>query len=401
MTQHAVNLVLPGLDPDQIAVPCLFMRGGSSRGGFFMEEDLPPDPRDRAALLLACYGSPDARQIDGIGGVDPVTSKAAVVGRSSRADADLDYTFYQVGVDRPQISTGGNCGNMLAAVAGFGIIRGLIRPEEPETAVRVYTTNTGQVVTVRVQVAGGYPKVAGDASVPGVPGTGSLIAIDFGDCAGSVSGRLLPTGSPRDRIEVRGRMLEVSLVDAATSFVFVPAATLGARGTESPAEILANHELAADLEAVRGWAAMVLGFATSLEAARAVTPNIPRVIMVAPPRDYAGATGPVRAAEVDLCVRQMAMQRPHNTLAVTGAVCTAVAAQVPGSVVAELSTARNSRTLLGHPGGVLAVSAEVAITDGRFAVRSATVERTARLIMAGHVFAGRARVAEIRAMLES
>lgn len=388
-------------DPQQVSVRALFMRGGSSRGAVFLEEDLPADPQERAALLLACYGSPDRRQIDGVGGSDPLTSKAAVVGRSLRPDADLDYTFLQIGIDRAMVSSGGNCGNMLAAVGPFAVLRGLVEPQEPETSVRIYTTNTGQVVTARFQVAGGYPCVEGEARVPGVPGTGSTIALDFGDCAGAVSGKLLPTGSVRDMVRLGSREVAVSFVDAATPFVFVPASALGATGAETPAEIIADAALMADLEEIRGWAATVLGLVERREDAARLSPNIPRVIMVSAPQDYASPDGPVRAQDMDVCVRQMAMQKPHNTLAVTGAVCSAVASRLPGSVVAELSRGKGERTLLGHPAGVLGVSARVVADGEGWRIERAAVERTARLLMAGELFAPRRRLDEVRSLLES
>ncbi|WP_075218033.1 2-methylaconitate cis-trans isomerase PrpF family protein [Mongoliimonas terrestris] len=386
-------------DAEQISVPCLFMRGGSSRGGFFLDTDLPPDPVERAAFLLAAYGSPDHRQIDGIGGADPLTSKAAVVGRSTRPDADVDYTFYQVGIDRPQVSTGGNCGNMLAAVAPFAVLRGLVPAVEPETTVRIHTTNTGQVVVARMTVRNGRPSVDGDAAVPGVPGTGSPIQIDFGDCAGAVSGRLLPTGAATDRVQIGSRTIPVSLIDAATPFVFVHASDVGARGTESPAEILADTRLMDDLEAVRGWAAVALGLVDKPERARTVTPNVPRVMMIAAPADYAGSEGPIAAADIDLCVRQLAMQKPHHTLAVTGAVCTAVAISVPGSIANRLAGRTSSRVRLGQPAGVLTVSAQIDIELGGPVIRSASVERTARLIMSGGVHVSTARLEAHRGLL--
>ena len=393
---------MPRADPpDQIAVDCLFMRGGSSRGGFFLESDLPADPRERAALLLALYGSPDLRQIDGIGGADALTSKAAVIGPSTHPDADLDYTFYQIGIDRAQVSTGGNCGNMLSAVGSFGVLKGLITAQEPEVVVRVHVTNIGQIVTLRQPVHDGFPQIDGDTCIPAVPGTGAEILIDFGNCAGSLSGRLLPTGSSRDTIEVAGKQVEVSFVDAATPFVFVTAQDLGATGTELPAQISADPSLMEALEAIRGWAAVVLGRVSSPEEARKITPNVPRVIMVNSPQAYVTSSGgAVGLDDLDLCVRQLAMQKPHNALAVTGAVCTAVAARVPGSVVNAFSGSDTAETRLGHPGGVLRVSAIVENAEPEPLVRSATINRTARLIMQGRLFAPRKRVSQLLPLVE-
>ncbi len=379
------------------------MRGGSSRGAFLLADDLPGDPRERAALLLAAYGSPDLRQIDGIGGSDPLTSKAAIIARSHRADADVEYTFVQVAIAAAQIGIGGNCGNMLAAVGPFAILRGLVPASEPETVVRIYTTNTGQVVTARIPVADGVPMIEGDCRIPGVPGCGARIGLDFGDCAGAVSGRLLPTGRPRDEIEIAGQSATVSLVDAATPFVFVRAADIGARGCESAVEISADAALQQRLELVRGWAATVLGLAPTAEGARAASPNVPRVIMVSAPQDYASPeAGAVKAGDADLCVRQMSMQRPHKALAVTGSVCTAVAAAVEGTVVAECAASQcGDEYRLGHPGGVLRVRARVRRKDdGGYRIEGAEIERTARLIMAGTLYAPEGRIAELARTVE-
>lgn len=376
-------------DPQQIAIPALFMRGGSSRGAFFLEDDLPKDPHERAAVMLACYGSPDRRQIDGIGGADPLTSKAAVVGLSARDDADLTYTFHQVGIETTMVSTGGNCGNMLSAVGPFAILRGLITAKEPTTSVRIYTTNTDQIVTAQFDTSGGYPTVVGDTSVPGVPGTGATITLDFGDCTGSVSGKLLPTGSVMDTIDIDGASVQVSFVDAATPFVFILADAIGAIGAELPADMAGDAALMNKLEAVRGWAATVLGVVADPALARSQSPNIPRVIMVSRPQAYETSKGVLDPADMDICVRQLSMQKPHNTFAVTGAICTAVASQIPGTVVEGLCTPDGAKTRLGHPGGVLNVSAQLSTSGETWQIESAAIERTARLIMAGDIMIAR------------
>lgn len=381
--------------PAQFQIPCLYMRGGSSRGGFFLREDLPEDERLCSALLLAAYGSPDTRQIDGIGGADPLTSKAAIVGLATRSDADVDYTFCQVNVDRALVSTGGNCGNMLAGVGPFAIMQGLVPAVEPVTRVRIHTTNTGQVVTALIPVFDGVPAVDGDCSIAGVPDTGARIDLDFGDCAGAVSGKLLPTGKAVQTIELDGRQLRVSLVDAATPFVFVAAEDIGATGTETPDQLLDQPDLMQRLELIRGWAAVTLGLAPEASAAREVTPNVPRVMIVARPADYVAVNGTAVAAhDHDVLLRQLAMQRPHRALAVTGAVCAAVAAAVPTSIVAACRFPSKEQDLrIGHPSGVMRVGATVSAgTDGGIRVSSARVERTSRLIMAGTLYARRSAV---------
>lgn len=373
------------------------MRGGSSRGGFFLDQDLPPKGPERDAVLLAAYGSPDNRQIDGIGGADPLTSKAAVVKRSDRADADVEYSFYQVGIEQPKISIGGSCGNMLAAVGPFAIRQGLVPAVEPETVVRIYTTNTKQVVIARIPVRGGEPSCEGVCTIAGVPDPGAAIRLDFGDCGGAVSGKLLPTGNPRDTIEIEGRRIEVSFIDAATSFVYVRASDIGGTGTETPDELRGNEALMASLEKVRGWAAVALGLVSSPEQARAQTPNIPRVIMIAPPTTYRSVNGDsIAASDVDICVRQLAMQRPHKALAVTGAICTAVASAVPGSIVAETIGKPVTNVRLGHPSGVLRVASRTRHdTNGGIVIESAEIERTARLIMEGELYIRRRKIDQL------
>lgn len=386
---------------EQLAVPCAFMRGGSSRGGFFLASDLPADAIERDALLLAAYGSPDTRQIDGIGGSDPLTSKAAIVAPSARSDADVEYTFCQVGIDRAQVSIGGNCGNMISAVGPFAILRGLVEPEEPETTIRIFTTNTRQIVTARVPVLDGMPQIEGNCSIAGVPDPGAAIRLDFGDCSGAVSGQLLPTGRPVDIIEVAGREVQVSLVDAATPFVFVRAADLAAGGTELPDTILGNPGLLARLEEVRGWAAERLGLVDSSARASEISPNVPRVMMVTEPAGYVSTSGiSVAPQDADLVVRQMAMQRPHRALAVTGAVCTAVASALPGTVVADCTASSGAERRIGHPGGVMRVAARVeADENNRLVIRSAEVERTARLVMDGMLYVRRRKLDAITDLL--
>lgn len=376
------------MSADQVGIRCVFMRGGSSRGGVFLAPDLPEEPALRDRVLLAVYGSPDARQVDGIGGADPLTSKAAIIRRSERPDADVEYTFAQVGIAEARVSYGGNCGNMLAAVGPFAIDHGLVDPVEGLTRVRIYNTNTDKVIVAEVQTAGGRARVRGDCRIAGVPGTGARILLDFGDCAGSMSGRLLPTGRARDVCRAGGREMAVSFVDAATPFVFVPARDIGMNGTEAPPEILANPEWLARLEAIRGWAAAALGLVDDPALATAKTPNVPRVAVVSEPKGYPATTGEFVAGEsVTLLGRQMAMQRPHQAYAVTGAICTAVAAAVPGSVVQECARPTEAGpVVIGHPSGRITVDARVEPAGGGLVVRRAALERTARTIMDGVVY---------------
>lgn len=376
--------------PGMVSIPCSIMRGGSSKGAFFLEDDLPLQESARHAVLLAAYGSPDPRQIDGLGGADPLTSKAASVRKSSRPDADLDYTFYQVGVDTARVTMGGTCGNMLAAVVPFALNRNLVQAPEGngEVAVRVHAVNTGQVFTLRVETSGGLHRAEGDCIIAGVPGQASRILVDFGDCAGSMSGRLLPTGNAMDVLDIDGSPVRVSLVDAATPFVFVRAEDVGAKGTETPEELLAAADVMARLERVRGWAAKVLGLVQDESEARAKTPNVPRVVLTSAPASYVTVRGErVEARDIDVCVRQLAMQKPHKALAVTGSICTAVAAALPGTTVHQTARKTAGEIRLGHPSGSTSARCRLEATEsGNWKIARAEIERTARLLMDGCVF---------------
>jgi 2-methylaconitate cis-trans-isomerase PrpF len=377
-----------------LSFPCLFMRGGSSRGAFIRRSHLPDDISQRDAVLLAAYGSPDSRQVDGIGGADPLTSKAALVELSEREDADVEYTFCQVGIDQPVISTGGNCGNMLAGVGPFAIMTGLVEPREPFTKVRIFVTNISQVIIATVPVKDGMPLVEGNCVIAGVPDAGAKIMLDFGDCAGSISGHLLPTGAVTTTIDLVDDRAEVSLIDAATPFVFVSAKHIGVTGAELPDAILGNPALMKKLEAARSWAAVQLGLVASAAQATELSPNIPRVMMVTAPQDYETISGQlIRKGDVDIVVRQMAMQRPHRALAVTGAVCAAVGSTVEGSLLWKIAGSADGNLRIGHPAGVLHVRASTKRNAaGELRVTSAVIERTARLIMSGGLYVRRSKV---------
>lgn len=376
-------------------IPCTFMRGGTSRGCYFLRSDLPAEQTALDAVILGVYGSPDQRQINGMGGGDPLTSKVAVVAPSSRADADVDFTFGQVGIDTPQVFWVGNCGNMSSGVGPFAIERGLVPAAEPVTTVRIYNTNTDKIITARVPVAAGRVVEDGDVAIAGVPGTGAGILLDFGDCGGAVTGTTLPLGEPRTTMTLSdGRTAEISIVDAATPFVFVRADDVGMSGTESAAEIDSDSALLERVEEVRAFAARAIGLVTPEQVAREVSPSIPRVSVVSTPTDYTAADGtPVSGGAVELVARQLAMQRTHKTYAVTGTLCTSVAAAIPGTVVNEVAKVPEPGGLfrIGHPGGVIAARVRVAFPDGpdgdinSVRIEEASLLRTARVLMTGRV----------------
>lgn len=379
------------LSQNRKRIPCTIMRGGTSRGVYMLENYLPKEENERDALLLKLMGSPDVRQINGLGGAASVTSKVAIVGVSGRPDADVDYTFAQVAVDKPVVSYKGNCGNISSGVGPFAIEQGLVKITEPVTSVRIYNTNTDKIIVEEVQVEQGAVKYHGDFSIAGVAGTGAPIKLKFVNPAGSISGRLLPTGNAVDVLEVPDLgALEVSIVDAANPLVFVRAKDLGLTGKECPAELDADEEKLALLETVRGLAAVKMGLIEDYKESAWKMPGIPKMTFVAEPEDYVTSGGETVAGDrIDLLSRMMSMQKAHPTYAMTGAMCTAVAAVIPGSIVNQVirKEADTDFIRIGHAGGVLEAGVEFHTEeDGGVAVESAFGFRTANLILEGVVF---------------
>jgi 4-oxalomesaconate tautomerase len=350
----------------QTPIPCLFMRGGTSRGPFFLESDLPADAALRDRVLLAAMGSPDARQIDGLGGADPLTSKVGIVARSTRPGVDLEFLFAQVLIDEARVDTTPNCGNMLAAVGPFGLERGLVGATGPDTTVRILTRNTGMLSDVVLQTPGGQVSYDGDARIDGVPGTSAPIAISFLDTAGSVCGALLPTGSVVDTFDG----VPVTCIDNGMPVVVIRAADVGRTGYESRDELNADAELKARLQSIRRQAgpAMNLG-----DVANKV---VPKVSLIAPPRAGGG-----------LCSRTFIPHDCHAAVGVLGAVTLATAGVIAGTVadgVARLPAGNVKRVSVEHPTGEFTVELTLDPRDPQKVMRAALL-RTARLIMRGEV----------------
>jgi 2-methylaconitate cis-trans-isomerase PrpF len=381
---------------DTVPIRCSILRGGTSKAVFFLAGDLPADRSAIEPLLLNVFGSPDMRQIDGLGGATSQTSKAAIIGPPSRPDADVDYTFAQVAVGLPLVDWGGNCGNISAAIGPFAIDQGFVPAVDPITTVRVHNTNTGKIITEHVPVHGGRAASEGDYAVPGVPGTGARILLEFGDPAGSLTGHLLPTGRPRDRVELAdGRTFEVTLVDAANPVVFLTAASLGLVGTELPAEVEAASEATDALEEVRSVVAEWLGLTADRRDATKTTPGLPKIGFVSRPQAYRTTAGvDVPEDAIDLTGRLMSMQTAHRSYMATGAIATAAAAMVEGSIVNELVRPVGERPIaqsirIAHPYGVIEA---VVNGDGPAAepvIRGVAIGRTARHILDGQVWVPR------------
>jgi 2-methylaconitate cis-trans-isomerase PrpF len=377
----------------QRRIRAVLMRGGTSRAVFFHQADLPEDPetRDRVILTIFGGGDPYGRQIDGLGGATSVTSKTAIIGRASVPDADVDYTFGQVSITSPFIDYGGNCGNISAAVGPFAIEEGLVRATDPVTTVRIWQANTRKRIVARVPTADGYPRVEGDYAIDGVAGTGAMIQLEFIDPGGSMTGRLLPTGRPVETLEVPGvGSVTASLVDAANPVVFFRPADLGLSGLEPPDRVDGDPALLARIEAIRASAAVRIGLVRTAEEATAKSPGVPKVAWAGPPAACTSTRGrPVSADEIDLVGRIMTMGRLHRAYALTGAICTAVAAQIDGTVVHAVarrggSPATSGGTVrIGHPSGVIEVGADVRRHDGAWTVERVATRRTARRLMDG------------------
>jgi 4-oxalomesaconate tautomerase len=344
----------------------MWMRGGTSKGGYFLVDDLPSDPAARDAFLLGVMGSPDPRQIDGLGGADPLTSKVAVVRPSARPGVDVDYLFLQVFVDKAIVTDAQNCGNILAGVAPFAIERGLVPAGDGETRVTVHMENTGQTAVIRVRTPGGKVSYEGGARIDGVPGTSSPIPITFKDTAGSTCGALLPTGHAVDTIEG----LEVTCIDNGMPTVVMRASDLGITGNETREALEANASLKARLETIR----LAAGPRMNLGDVR--EKSVPKMTMVSAPRN-GGAVS----------TRTFIPHRCHASIGVLGAVSVGTACLLPGSPAATLAHIPEGSTkelAIEHPTGEMTIIADIG-DNGM--VTSAAVLRTARKLFDGVVFA--------------
>jgi 4-oxalomesaconate tautomerase len=358
----------------QTAIPCLLMRGGTSKGAYFLSADLPADVATRDRVLLAAMGSPDARQINGLGGADSLTSKVAVIGPPTRPDADVDYLFLQVVVAEPRVDASQNCGNILAGVGAFALERGLVAPTGELTRVRIHMVNTQSIAVAAVPTPGGHVQYTGTAAIDGVPGTAAPVTIDFLDIAGGSCGHLLPTGNSRDRFEG----VDVTCVDNGMPVVLLRAADLGITGTEAPRALQADKRLAAQVEAIR----LAAGRAMNLGDVMAKT--VPKMSLVSAPT----AGGAVST-------RTFIPHKVHDAIGVFGAVSVATACLLPGSVTAGTFDANRTRVAadgsqtvdVEHPTGFFTVTLLMSRDrHGAAMVERAALLRTARKIMDGRLY---------------
>jgi len=368
-------------------LPVTIMRGGTSKGVYILETELPADKEAWEPLLLRLMGSPDKKQIDGLGGSQSVTSKVAIIKKSDRPDADVDYTFAQVSVDKPLVSYKGNCGNISSGVGPFAIEKGLVEPTGDMTSVRIYNTNTDKLIVADVRTPNGEVAYEGDFAIAGVPGTASPVKLKFVEPAGTLGHGLLPTGNAVDTLDVPNYgKVEVSIIDAANPLVFARAKDLGLTGKELPDELNADAAKLDLLEAVRGLAAVKLGLIEDYTRSAWDTPGIPKMTFVAEADDYVTPDGKqIKKGDIDLLSRMMSMQKAHPSYAMTGAMCTAAAAVVPGSIVQQV-LAKDVDTQyirIGHAGGVLECGVDFRENGACPEIDDTFGFRTANLLMEG------------------
>ncbi len=352
----------------QTAIPCSLYRGGTSKGLYVLKDDLPADIATRDAVLLAAMGSPDARQIDGVGGAHPLTSKIAVVSRSARDDADVDYLFLQIFPDKALVTDQQNCGNILAGVGPFAIEQGLVEAREGVTSVRIHMLNTQSLAVAHVQTPGGVVEYEGEARIDGVPGTAAPVPTDFLDVAGSSCGALLPTGNSLDLVDG----VPVTLIDNGMPVIVIKASDLGRTGYETPAEMEADAALKARVEAIRLKAGPLMNLGDVTDK------SVPKVTLVAPAR-HGGA----------ISTRTFIPHRVHEAIGVFGAVSVATACVLKGST-AYFVMARDLGGAVDleieHPTGFFTVSMQVEGEGKGLTIRRSALLRTARKLMTGEVF---------------
>jgi 2-methylaconitate cis-trans-isomerase PrpF len=376
-----------------LTLPAVFMRGGTSKAVMFHQRDLPAERTDWDRLFLSAMGSPDpyGRQLNGMGGGISSLSKVCVIAPSVRNDADVDYTFAQVQIREARVDYRANCGNMSSAVGPFALDEGLVHAAGDMATVRIYNTNTKKLIHSTFPLRDDRPRYDGDLVIPGVAGSGAPVRLDFIAPGGATTGKLLPTGNPVDMLDVPGvGRIAASMVDAANAGVFLRAADLGLAGTELPEQLDADTALLGRLQAIRQCAAVAMGIARD-RAEAATIPGVPMIGFVAPPSDAPTLTGEaITKGDVDLTARFLSNGQPHRALPLTASLCTAVAARIAGTLVAEaLAPGAGDREAIriGMPSGILAVGAAVEqIGPNEWVAQRGSFFRTTRRLFDGRIY---------------
>lgn len=379
----------------QLRIPAVYMRGGTSKGVFFLKGDLPSEPAAREKLLLRVIGSPDryGKQTDGMGGATSSTSKIVILSKSERPDCDVDYLFGQVAIDAPVIDWSGNCGNLTTAVGPFAIDAGIVAaPTDGTATVRIWQANIGKRIVSHVPMRDGAVQELGDFELDGVTFPAAEVKLEFldpadddGDGAG---GAMFPTGNRIDQLDVPGLgKIEATLINAGNPTIFVDAATLGLKGIELQKDINGDARTLALAEAVRSRGAVAMGLVKTPQEATEKRPHTPKLSFVASPAGYKASDGKnVPPESIDLLARIFSMGVLHHAMTGTGAVAIAAAAAIPGTIVSRVAPAgTDGRVRFGHPSGVLSVGAEAREDAGQWAVKKVMMSRSARRLMEGWV----------------
>ncbi len=379
----------------QLRIPAVYMRGGTSKGVFFLASDLPADIHTRDCILMRVVGSPDryGKHIDGMGGATSSTSKVVVIAKSSRADCDVDYWFGAVSVAQPVIDWSGNCGNLSAAVGPFAISAGLAAaPADGVATVRIWQANIGKKIIAQVPMHQGEVQELGDFELDGVAFPGAEVKLEFIDPASddgdSEGDAMFPTGHKIDLLDVPGvGQMETTLINAGNPTIFINAASLGLTGTELQDDVNGQYELLSLAEAIRAHGAVAMGLASSAEDATLKRPHTPKLAFVAPPASYTASDGKqVAKPSIDLLARIFSMGQLHHAMTGTGAVAIAAAAAIPGTLVHRVApVGDDGRVRFGHPSGVMSVGAEAVEENGQWAIKKVLMSRTARRLMEGWV----------------
>ena len=380
----------------QLRIPAVYMRGGTSKGVFFLAHDLPSDPAARDRILLRVIGSPDpyGKHTDGMGGATSSTSKVVIISRSEREGCDVDYRFGQVAIDAPVIDWSGNCGNLSAAVGPFALSMGLVEgPTDGTATVNIWQANIAKKIVNHVPMRGGEVQELGGFELDGVAFPAAEVKVEFLDPAADeegedAGGAMFPTGHRIDTLDVPGvGKIEATLINAGNPTIFVDASMLGLKGTELQGDINGDKALLGRVEAVRALGAVAMGLVATPEEATQKRPHTPKLAFVAKPAPYTASDGKrIEAGSIDLLARIFSMGVLHHAMTGTGAVAIAAAAAIPGTIVSHVAPAgADGRVRFGHPSGTLSVGAEAREQGGQWAVSKVMMSRSARRLMEGWV----------------
>jgi len=364
-------------------IPCCIIRGGTSKGIYIDSQYLPEAQKDKDRLLLAMFGSPDIRQIDGLGGADPLTSKLAIVSKSTREDADVEFDAAEIYIDKPIVNYGIMCGNTASGVGYFAIENGLIEAISPNTTIRIYCQSNQKMIIANIPVENGEPVIEGDYSINGVPGTGAATKLNFVDPSGGVTGKLLPTGNPVDKVSVDSKTINFSLIDSGTLYAFIHAQDLNIVGNEQTDVLDANSELREMVNLTRQ---AIADYTNNINPDLTLPSTRIKIAIISKPRDYESIQGKkVDSASIDIVSRIANPLKVHKAYAVSGAICLASAAAVPGTIPNKIVALSKSPAILniGHPSGIIDVNITFESNTQNVNIIAGEVKRTARILMCG------------------